>query len=324
MDGYQYRCNATNGVSPDASTAPAILTVATRPTVAVGLTDVIVFGAKGDYSSNELLRVDKNGNQLWQGTVPVSSFAPGGETVDRNLKEDAIYVVNTDGNGNSAGYGILKFDRYGNLEWQRAISSQSTKISANPVDGGIYAANGDGVTKIDASGKTVWGPVNWGYTGLSYLAADVTTGGFYVVSQNDGGKVIKADANGSKIWEKDVSEALSIRSNPIDGGVYVLSSQSWYAYGAYYYQRDITRLDNAGNIVWRRSGVPSNYNYGMAVDPLDGSLIIGSGWPFVMEKFGMNGQAIATNYNYGDFQIAPEIETGGFYGSSSSGGLTRA
>jgi N-acetylneuraminic acid mutarotase len=310
MNGYRYRCTATNGFGATSATDNATLGITLRPVVTVDLTDVFVMSAKGDGTANELLRVDKNGNQLWQTTVPVNAFGPGGDTGDRNLKEDSLYLVNIDLNGNAGGYGILKFDRYGNLEWQREVSAQYTRISANPVDGGIYVANGDGVTKIDASGTTVWGPINWGYTDFRYISTDVRTGGFFVSTSSDGGQVIKTDAAGNIVWQKSLADPQNLRANPLDGGVYVYSAYS---------ERTVSRFDTDGNIVWSETGYPSYYNFGISVSPVDGSLTVGSGWPFLMVNFAMDGHVVYTNSNYGEFQIAPDIETGGFYGSSESG-----
>ena len=314
-----------------APTAPGTYNIAATVTDASGLTttrtfsvavassvplgnpmDVFVIGIKSGASDNELIRIDKDGNQLWQTTVPVSGYQPSAESVDRNLTEDSLYLTDASSSGNPSGFKLLKLNGGGSLEWQRDVSSSYATISANPVSGGVYAADQNGVTRIAADGTTVWGPLSWGHTDAKFVSADPVTGGVFVSTGDAGGNVIKVDASGAKIWEVSVPGVFLVHANGFDGGVYVTS-------GIYSYtQQTISRFDSGGNIAWSTTGL-SNYNYGFFADPTDGTSVVGSGWPFVMQRFSANGELAATNNNYGEFQIAPDIETGGFYGSASSG-----
>ena len=272
----------------------------------LSLSDIIVTGYDAVNLENpRILRVDKDGNLLWDKPIPLQK---GGEhqAGDRNLTEDAFYLASWQDEDKINGkHRILKLDENGSLVWDIQLSLDRSIISANPVDGGLYALTGEGLFKIDTDGNVVWGPNNYGYSsGNHMLSTDVTTGGAYL-SACSYNKVLKLDKDGNLVWEKAISSPYKVNANPIDGGVYVGSGS---------YSRDTYRLDGEGNIIWQRSNFPSQYTYGRAVSPVDGSLYIGSGWTHRLARVTMDN-TVVFNIGTPDYNanLAANIEDDGVY-----------
>lgn len=289
------------------------------------LTDIIVFGVSESRTENQIVRADKDGNVRWQETMPIASFYPIAGAYDRNLKEDAFYIVNTNNLTNSD-FRVYKFNALGALEWELPLSNYTTYISANPVEGGIYASTygttaNEGVYKINSDGNIVWGPLNWGYSGFMFISTDVTTGGFYV-SAAGSNKVLKVSSNGTIIWAIDITEPRQVHVNPIDGGAYVNAGEAWGPYSCYYYQNNLYRLNINGGIVWQKSNYPSSWIYGIGVSPTDGSIFMGSGWNFYTCRIDMSGNVIYNHTDFGAWRLAVDIEQSNLYrGENPSQGI---
>jgi len=168
-----------------------------------------------------VLRIDQNGNVLWQKTY-------GGSDNDFNFITNSIqqtsdggYIVTgrtySFGAGNSDVW-ILKLDGSGNVQWQKtyggsnddwAYSIQQTSDDGYIVAGGTVsfgAGNGDfWVLKLDSNGNVLWQKTYGGTDRDSALAIQQTSDGGYIVAgytnSFGAGKsdvwILKLDSNGN-------------------------------------------------------------------------------------------------------------------------------
>ena len=127
--------------------------------------DILIAGhdAPGQGPNPTLIRADgNNGDILWQKPIPLSIW--GGDhhfLGDRNLPEDAFYLASrSDEDKTASGENrILKLDANGDLVWDIALSVAQFRISANPVDGGVYAVERTtpgNLYKLDTDGNVTW------------------------------------------------------------------------------------------------------------------------------------------------------------------------
>jgi PKD repeat protein len=284
-------------------------------------TDIMGVGVKNDAVSDDpmLFRMDKDGNIIWEKSIPLVHLQLVYHNMaDRNLKEDSLYIMISFGNVNKIDgkSRIQKYDANGNLIWDISVSPETNWVSANEVNGGIYAADANsGIYRIDSEGNILWGPKNFGYSSSPanwFVATDVTNGGAFA-SNYANNVVVKIDKDGNVIWTKSIPEAIRLNTNPIDGGVYV---------GAGDYARNTYRLDEEGNIIWNKNSFPSPWTYSRGVSPIDGALYLNGGWPFLFAKIAMDGTVLwnVNNAPYDGFTwatfsagISPAIDSDEVY-----------
>ncbi len=229
------------------------------------------------YDNPLLIRADQDGNIVWQRSLPVGYWLDRGyiRNADRNVTEDSLYLSTVFDESKIGGlHRILKYSKDGVLEWDRPIAAAQMAVSANAVLGGLYAAQGSELIRIDAAGTVLWRqtfayPVAW-------VTTDVTSGDAHIVGGVQSGTVTKVSASGSVIWTRNLAPhtAAQTMSNPLDGGVYV---------GCDEYTHYTARLDRDGNVIWWMTGFPVAWPsggtaYGRVVEPVTGALYIG-GWP---------------------------------------------
>jgi len=258
------------------------------PGDSLSLTDVIGFGRDVDGTNPMLFRMDKDGNMLWEKPVPLDKLWAGilRYSDDRNLAEDAFYTATfAEENKIDGKHTIMKFDANGNLVWKVPLSDSGRFIvvSANPVDGGIYASVWEkGIYKIDKNGNITWGPKTYGSAYHGDISTDPTTGGVYVSTYTDK-RVLKIAKDGTLVWTKEFPEHHHIdrvSANPLDGGVYVNLDEG----NAHLY-----RLDANAAVKWDKHCLGSCWTYLPTVSPVDGSVYFDSAWPDRFVKVAMDG-----------------------------------
>ncbi|NNF98271.1 MAG: PQQ-like beta-propeller repeat protein [Desulfobacteraceae bacterium] len=250
------------------------------------LTDIIAIGSDGDwlYTNPMILRIDQDGNTLYERRLPLTKYGNRGENYghDRNLSEDSFYfTTRLDENKINGNNRIIKLDSNGDLVWDIAFLPNKILISANPVGGGIYAVDRfAGLYKIDVNGDVIWGPYDYGHMDFVCLSTDVVLGGVFVGTGIDN-HLLKIDRGGNLIWEKNLQIRVDrVHFNPLDGGVYTGRNRE---------PSKLFRLDSNGNEIWQKYGYPSHNTYGAAVSSIDGSLYLGSGWGHYLAKISMDG-----------------------------------
>jgi hypothetical protein len=155
---------------------------------------------------------------------PATSDIPFGMAIspDRN-----IYVVGDTTLTSPIGSGIdepfiIKFDRDGNLLWQKTVglntgSGAATSVAIGP-DGSVYVA-GEGapgvlILKLDAGGNLLWQKAwtAFGYTGTQSIDVDpdgnvyVTTSAFPIGTIG----ILKIDPNGVLLAEKSITSGITM------------------------------------------------------------------------------------------------------------------
>lgn len=227
-----------------------------------------------------------------------------GLPVSKAGSEDSFYLSTVFDESKVAGlHRILKYSKYGLLEWDRPIAATQMAVSANPVLGGMYAASGAELIRVDPGGNVVWrktfaNPVAW-------VTTDVTSGASHIVGDPQAGTISQVNAGGSVVWTKNLAPHVAVQtlSNPVDGGVYV---------GCDEYTHYTARLDRNGNIMWWITDFPVPWPsggtaYGRTVEPVSGALYIG-GWPNRYGKVAASGtplwNIVTLTYNgYADARL---------------------
>jgi predicted secreted protein len=217
------------------------------------------FGA-GDFDA-WLIRVDANGNHLWNQTygglydewgwtvveVSTGGFVFSGRTSSLGAGSFDVWLVRTDSNGNhiwnhtfggidiDAGRGMVELSTGG-----FAIIGQTASFGAGFYD--FY------LIRTDADGNLVWSRT-YGGTGLDEAAsiAELSTGGFVLTgdtfSYGAGSSdvwLIRTDANGNSLWNRTFGGA------DADGGMSVIEMSS----GGYAITGETASLGAGGADLW--------------------------------------------------------------------------
>ena len=196
----------------------------------------------GGYTNYGVIKLDSNGNILWQkmiGSLP-DADSGFGIVVDSSGN---VYVngVQASDTYNGSDYGVIKFDSNGNVLWQKRI-------------GGYYSDLGFDIALDTNNNVYVCGYQNSDTYGL-----------------NDYG-VIKLDTNGNLLWQKKIggtgSDMVTENSLTVDGSgnVYVNGYQLSDTNGSYDF--GVVKLDTAGNLLWQKKigGISSDKGNGLEVD----------------------------------------------------------
>lgn len=228
-----------------------------------------------------LIKIDENGNQLWQKTY-------GGP------ESEAGYSIasTTDGGSVIAGF----TDSYG----------------AGDTDGWIV--------RTDANGDRLWDfPFGSEYAEIAYSIKPVSTGGFIIVGTKELENhdvnmwILRIDENGHQVWEKsynngEYSEAVDVRETS-DGGFIVGGSTS-AADGSCL----LVKLDSSGDVQWQKPFGQSytDFVYSIAITTDGGFITTGCSYTDIFSendlyivKFDSNGniewqRVIDGNYHHED------------------------
>ena len=222
-----------------------------------------------------LLRLDADGNVLWQQTY-------GGTAYD-----DAFAIVqNADGGftlaggtrsagAGSADFWVFRVDPSGTLLWQKTFGTPeydfafdivSTTDGGYVITGGVHCfADCDfWVIRLDADGNLVF-EQTYGGSAREFGAAVAATGdgGFVIVGDTESisssrdAWVIKIDATGGVVWEKAFGGNTSDIANGIaeatDGSLIVTGGDFDPATGVA--APWLMKLDENGNVLWRKTFV---------------------------------------------------------------------
>ncbi len=228
--------------------------------VLTGWTDYLGEAGGGVYLW--LMKVDRDGNKLWERTFGGGSGEAGYSLIE---SVDGGYVIC----GVTSSYGaggrdvwLIKVDRDGNKLWDRTFGGEGDDIGYSLIESGDGGYVICGVTSsYGAGGKDVW--------------------------------LIKVDRDGNKLWERtfgggsdDVGRSL-IESG--DGGYIICGVTSSYGAGG----RDVwlIKVDRDGNKLWDRTfGNSNTEEEGYSViEPAEGGYIVAgygqkypSGSPYVL------------------------------------------
>jgi hypothetical protein len=252
------------------------------------------------YADAWVLKLDANGKKIWSkafGGSDIDGAYSMISTPDGGILMAGITMSN---NGDVSGYHgtqdiwVLKLDPNSNKIWSKLFGASLNELAPTIIatgdggfllsgltdsnDGYINGNHGDfdaWVMKIDADGNQLWNKT-FGGSGVDYAQSIVATsdGGFVIAGQttsNDGDVsgnhgsidawVLKADANGTKIWSKafggsGMDDAASITATT-DGG-FVIAGSSTSNDGDLsnnYGNRDtwILKLDASGSKIWSKN-----------------------------------------------------------------------
>ncbi|QNF32132.1 T9SS type A sorting domain-containing protein [Adhaeribacter swui] len=225
-------------------------------------------GNSGDFSFYEpysdyyLVKIDANGNMLWDKTISLrqADFMTG-----LIATPDGGFLISDYDQYRNYDYTLLKIDAQGKQLWKKNYDYTSgwygdkltTLATADGgyLVGGTFFSNGDNgngrdaynykVSKLDATGKEIWKKV-YGGNGFDALYSLLATpnGGYLLGGYSESGLsgdksegsqggsdywVIQVDANGNKQWDTsfggDKNESVTTMVSTPDGG-YLLGGQS--------------------------------------------------------------------------------------------------
>jgi len=241
--------------------------------IVAGYTSSFVAGVAGGwYRDVYVIKLDENGNEVWEKT-----FGGSGNDSANSIQQtnDGGYIVAgwTDSLSLGARGGdvyIIKLNAYGNKEWEKtfggsdndwANSIQQTKDGGYIIAGGTYSF-GAGIydfyiIRLDANGNKVWMRIYGGSKEDDAHSIQQTNDGGYIIAGGtesfEAGDadiyIIKLDAMGNKVWEKIYGGsgddyAFSIQQTK-DGGYIVAGyTSSFGAGGSDVY---VIKLDENGN-----------------------------------------------------------------------------
>lgn len=238
--------------------------------IAVGITHSFGVGRVDCY----VLRLDKNGNKLWERSFG-GKGEDGGISICKAHEGGFVVAGFTESMGSgSVDVYLFKIDENGNKSWERAFGGGNVDLASSVVptsDGGYIIAGmtesfGSGscdayVIKVDGNGNRVWEKTFGGkYYDEALSVAQTSDGGYIFVGVTksfDVGDayVVRLDKDGNKVWEKvfggmKYEEATCLKVLP-DGGFIVAGFTESLGSGV----RDayLLRLDKDGNKVWEKT-----------------------------------------------------------------------
>ncbi len=236
-----------------------------------------------------VIRLDANGNLLWAKTI--------GDPANR---EEAYAIIQTtDGNFVLAGYTrsfgqgstdvyIIKLDSAGNMLWSRVIGGNADDMAADVIqttDNGFLLTgvthsfgqgNGDIlVIKLDSNGNLQWtrtiggNNTDWGADAVQaddggYVITGVTSSfgqGTYDVY------ILKLDSSGNLLWTRTIGGTNDDRSYAIaktNEGKYIITGYT-KSFGQGNEDIYLIKLDNNGNINWRRTIGRAQKEWGFSI-----------------------------------------------------------
>jgi hypothetical protein len=248
-----------------------------------------------------LLKLDPSGIIVWQKTY-------GGDLDDYGF---AIEQTNDEGfivSGQTLSFGagsndawIVKFDKNGNIEWQKSLGQNQTDyaISVKQTSDGFIVAGATypssvpprdfWVIKFDPSGNVVWQKSYGGTGDESATSVNVTSdGGFIVFGYTDffgAGLydlwVLKLDSTGTIQWQKTYGTSIDEypargAQETTDGGFVIAGTTSDRANPNPNGDVVVLKLDSTGQIQWQKSyGTNAADGANSIEQTADGGYIVG-------------------------------------------------
>jgi hypothetical protein len=241
-----------------------------------------------------LLKVDQDGNQIWQKTYGGNGNDQGQDII---ATSDGNYVIIGSSNTGSSSQdmNLIKIDPAGNVIWSKLIGGGADDYGHSVQqcsDGFIilghtlsYGVNGDAyLVKTDLNGDFVWSQLfgGVGYDEGAYI--NVNSDGsftFLVRDSSNAGqdidiRIIKTDGTGNTIWsklfggnKKDTPKMIQ----PTSDGGYIVAAIS-RSFGWINPDMWIMKFNNSGDTTWTRhyGGVNNEHCYVVREQP-DGSYI---------------------------------------------------
>lgn len=253
----------------------------------------IVAGAKGIPNTQItrfwLLRLDQNGNVLWQKRI-------GGSSNNHILQSvvetnDGSFVVA--GQVSALGAAVIKLDANGNILWQYTYTSGWVLVSVKTTsDGGLIAVGygtsfgGVWILKLNADGTLQW---QKGY-GLptTYevgFAIKETTGNQYIVagqfspsiSRKDDAWILLLNADGSIAWQKayggdGYDKAYDVLET--ENGEFVFAGET-RSFGSAFRNSWIVKINHSGEILWQKVYGSGGETFYSIEEITDGGYLVG-------------------------------------------------
>lgn len=201
-----------------------------------------------------------NEDGRWMEQMPDSGYIMTGGTSTFSNGQTDIWLVRT--------------DPFGNTMWTKSIGGAAFDFAnmVKPISGGLVICgvtnrNGDDdaiIIKTNLTGNTIWETVLGG-SGIQWFEGVIQTsdGGFAAVGVNTGAGthgtydiwLVKFDANGVKLWDKNIGGQSYEIGNSIqetsDGG-FILSGQT-YSYGALDGDYYLVKTNSTGVVQWEQT-----------------------------------------------------------------------
>ena len=252
----------------------------------------VIVGGTSSFGSGSsdiyLIRTDSWGDTVWTKTyggpgadeaysvvaVEVGGFVMAGYTNSYRADED-IYVLKVDDTG-----GLVWEWTYGGSGFEFATSAITTP------DGGILVAGlvVDSVfseqlylTKLDASGNSIWAKSYGGPTGELAMSVAATSDGGYIAAGQTINYVagfraiylVKTDSLGDSMWTRTYDSGFYGRAvTPTDDGGYILVGKTRMSHHT---NEDlyVVKTDSIGDTVWTRFFGDGDNSFGTAVMQTD-------------------------------------------------------
>ena len=193
-----------------------------------------------------LLRLDANGNIIWQKTYGGTEY-------------DSVYSIQVTADGGYIAVGRTLSFVHGYLSW---------------------------IFKLDANGDVVWQKAFGGHGVNSAASVQQTSDGGYIMAGTTGeagagdtdGWLVKLDTSGNVMWEKTYGVSVSDATNSVkptaDGGYIVAGFTNGFSLPA---KSDawLLKLDGGGSISWQKAYTGTGSQNAFAVEPTgDGGYVL--------------------------------------------------
>jgi uncharacterized delta-60 repeat protein len=226
---------------------------------------------------------------------PDGGYIVAGTTESKGVGKNDVWVFKLDGQGR------LEWERtYGGSEDEYASDIQTTPDGGYVVAGGTTSKgagyNNAWVIKLDAKGQQIWDQTINGYDPsidysvyMLYALRTAPDDGYVAAgvsiskdSGASGGRVIKLDTQGHKIWDHtfgglDYDSLHALQVTP-DGGCIVAGNTRSYKKSSGYRDAWVIKLNAQGRKVWDRTfnrGEPGDSAYALQTTPDGGYIVAG-------------------------------------------------
>ena len=209
---------------------------------------------KGDNYDIWIMKIDKNGNKIWNKMYGGSDWDQAGSII--KTKNGFIIAANTRSYGKGGNnIWIIKIDKNGNKVWDKVIGDLGTQASYSIIeiiDGYIIAGINNfydnswidaWVIKIDKNGNKIWDKTFGGKNTDIPKSITKTEDGYIIAGYTDSysnGKddtwIVKTDKDGNKIWDKTLGGKSWDRAKSIiktEDGYLVLGNTRSFGNGIY-------------------------------------------------------------------------------------------
>jgi hypothetical protein len=260
------------------------------------------------YSNFYLLKVDYQGNELWNRTFGREGIDAGysiGFWVE--ITTDTGFIITGQTGFEDIDVWLIKTDAGGNEEWNRTFGGtgeQYGRCVKQTIDGGYIITGVEDthiwLIKTDTSGAEEWNKTY--YSGYGKSLAITQDGGYIVTGDLVNNKIIlfKTDANGSLEWENEFgSYSHQNTGNSVQQastGGYVVGGSTG-SYDAESLDVWLIKTDENGVEEWNRTFGGTQNDFGNSViQTADGGYLLGGmkSWPyqFWIIRTNMNGDVL--------------------------------